>query len=306
MKIYKIMILICCTVFLSGCEYREKISEEEMESRQEEMEEQLGAGGNQETGDEEEKVDDNVQKKIEEGGGISYKVGSEEDLKRQEEAEKEAREYEERYYGDYILDSHFYDLPECEFMYGTIDTDKVKMKINSAEIIEDFQHVPEYFQNSELSKERLTHLIEGGEDENGNNIDVEVPCSYVLVNLSLTNLSDRDIKEICIANFDLFKRIPDKRGLERELSDKATLQITSIMDYDYEHKKAGKAYYYFKLKEGETITTNVLYRVRKDDLGTDIYMVDGQTSLTIDNAQGEIVPLERTNIKFLKLPLEEK
>lgn len=317
----KFMITVCCAVLLSGCKYREKMSEEEIENMQEEVAvgfdevtrrtvERWETGSkkeNKKINDKEnqETIEDKISQKVE-GGIMSYKTGSEEDLKIQEQEEREAEEYKDRDYGAYVLDSHFYDMTECEFMYGLIDSGKMKMKINTAEIIEDFQNLPEFFKNSEYTKEHMMEYIVGGEDKNGNDVDVKVPFSYVLVNLSLTNLSDRDIKDVCIANFNLYKRIPDKRGLKRGLSDMATLQITDMMDYDYEHKGLGKSYYFFKLKKGETIATNVLYQVRKDDLGDNIYMVDGQTCLTTDNAKGEIVPFERINIKYLKLPLENK
>lgn len=318
----EVVIAACCVLLLSGCKYREKMPEEEIESMQEEMDVgfdevtrrtvEYGETGSKKENKErnnkknQETIEDLITQKVEEGGIISYKAGSKEDLKIQEQEEREAEEYKDRDYGAYVLDSHFYDITECEFLYDSTDSAKMKMKINSAEIINDFENLPEYFQNSEYTKEHMMEFIVGGEDENGNDVDIKVPFSYILVNLSLTNLSDKDIKDVCIASFELFKRIPDQRGLKKGLSDMATLDITDMMDYDYAHKGLGKSYYFVKLKKGETITTNVLYQVRKEDLGNNIYIVDGQTCLTTDNAKGEIVPFERVNIKYLKLPLEEK
>lgn len=289
----KQLIAVICVFILSGCTNREKLTKEEIKSQQEEFFQ------------EEPTNIDNQNHVNKENEAVTIELETDENGEYILETDMTAEKTD---YSAYVSDKHFYDSRDwIEFNYKS-DAVKnpvsMKMKINSAQVLKTVDELPEYFQTSRQTKEMLENKKEYVTNSDGMEEEIEVESVYELINLSLCNLSEQN-SEVCIGNFNLYKRIDDSTGEQLGLANKATVKISGECDYDYSDKSIGKKFYYFQLLAGETITTNICYRVAVTDLKEEIYLLNGATLLSTPNKDGITIPYESDSIKYLKVYLNE-
>ena len=133
--------------------------------------------------------------------------------------------------------------------------------------------------------------------------------TFLCIPVEITNLDEME-NTIMISDFHLRKRFFDDRLTEFGFSSYGTYPVGLVdLWYDYPGKNnLSKEYYYVQLLPGETIHTNLLYLIQKEDLNSELYLdlYDGYALSAYDQHLKCYIPPVNKEIKFLKIHMEEE
>lgn len=195
----------------------------------------------------------------------------------------------------YISDDHFYEQEELDFMKGE---DSYHIRVANATVSDDLTAFGESFSNEQARISELTGWIEELQ------LQEKGEFTYLSLPIEITNTGDKE-QRFCL-DMSLYTRIADERLVEYGLSDK---YITSIgllgetVNNCQSRVDNVKSYYMVDIQPGETISSDILYWVSKENLDKDIYMCLYMTSGKKDKKLNCEMPPTDKNVKFIKIEI---
>ena len=164
----------------------------------------------------------------------------------------------------YISDDHFYDQEELDFM---CEEDSYHIRIANAAVSDDLTAFGESFSNEQARVSELNGWIEELQ------LQEKDDFTYLSFPVKITNTGDKE-QRFCLY-MTLYTRIADERLVEYGLSDKYITTagpISATVNNCQSRVDNVKSYYMVDIQPGETISSDILYWVSKENLDKDIYM----------------------------------
>ncbi len=164
----------------------------------------------------------------------------------------------------YISDDHFYDQEELDFM---CEEDSYHIRIANAAVSDDLTAFGESFSNEQARVSELNGWIEELQ------LQEKDDFTYLSLPVKITNTGDKE-QRFCLY-MPLYTRIADERLVEYGLSDKYITTagpISATVNNCQSRVDNVKSYYMVDIQPGETISSDILYWVSKENLDKDIYM----------------------------------
>ncbi len=198
---------------------------------------------------------------------------------------------------DYISDDYFYDQKELDFVDGFGNS--YHIKVAKATVSDDVTAFGEAFSNEQARISELNGWIEElSLQEKGD-------FTYLSLPIEITNIADKEQR--FFLKMSLQARIIDERLVEYGLSNKCIIPagpISEIVNNCQKRVDNLKSYYMVDIQPGETVSSDILYWVSKENLDKELYICVYRINNGVKNKKLNCeMPPTGEAVKFIKVEI---